>query len=169
MCERLVVSPPPMRALRPHRMCDSSPSQHASHHAASDRPELRARRGLVLGLQDRGVRGRARHGTAAIPSARSAGARRGRARAARLAGSPALTRCGGQSAGHARGPTLNRGERRPRPSPACPRCRAGRPLPTSRRRGGTRRDRDRAPGAARRPHPTRAHIETWPWPCRPTR
>ena len=39
--------------------CDSSPSQHASHHAADRRasggPELRARRGLVLGLRERAI------------------------------------------------------------------------------------------------------------------
>ncbi len=46
--------------------CDSSPAQHASAREgdrASDHPQLRAGRGLVLGLPDAGPRGRSGTGS----------------------------------------------------------------------------------------------------------
>ncbi len=61
--------------------CDTSPSQHATAHATATGtgdPELRARRGVVLGLPGRGdVPARARPGPAGAPSGGSARARPG--------------------------------------------------------------------------------------------
>ena len=59
---RLVVPPAPLREMRPRRLLRLLANQHASKHAHADRPscraELRARRGLVLGLLRRRLRRR---------------------------------------------------------------------------------------------------------------
>jgi hypothetical protein len=65
----LVVPPPPVRALRPRRLLRllAVPTREPPRRrpAPPDRPELRARRGMVLELRDRGIPRRSCPGSAA--------------------------------------------------------------------------------------------------------
>jgi hypothetical protein len=92
----LVVPPAPLRALRAHRLlrliavaaCDST----RGGSPASGCPELRAWRGLVLGLRDRAVPGGSPPRSAASSPARPAGAGAGGPGAPRMGAPAALTR-----------------------------------------------------------------------------
>ena len=81
----LVVPPASVCALRPCRLLRlvavAAREPPRRGRAAPGRPELRARRGLVLGLRNRGVPRRSRPGSAAPPPARPARSRTGRTRA----------------------------------------------------------------------------------------
>jgi hypothetical protein len=98
---RLVVPPATLRAVRPCRLLRlvavAACQPPCRRPATPDRPELRARRGLVLGLRDRGVpRGSRARSTATSP-ARPARARTRRARATGLGAAATLTRRSGAS------------------------------------------------------------------------
>ena len=92
----LVVPSPPLREMRPYRLLRlvtvAACEPPCRRSASPGRPELRARRGLVLGLRDGGVPRGSRPGSAESSSRRSAGAGTSRPRARGMAAAAALTR-----------------------------------------------------------------------------
>jgi hypothetical protein len=92
----LVVPPPSVRALRPHRLLRliTIPARKSScgRCGAPNHPKLRARRGLVLGLHVRAVPRRSGPDSASTSPTRPAGARTQRSGAPRLDATAALTR-----------------------------------------------------------------------------
>mgnify|MGYP003376175875 CR=1 FL=1 len=107
---------PPLRGLRPHRLLRlvalAAREPPCGADRAHGRAELRARRGLVLGLRRRRARGgRARARPAAEPPDRPAATRPGRPRAGRLGGPAQLAWRGSPSSPAAPGGTCSRRSR----------------------------------------------------------
>ncbi|CAA9219279.1 MAG: Isopeptidase T, partial [uncultured Blastococcus sp.] len=91
---RVVVPPPPLRAVRARRVLRLLPQPARPRPRGLLRPpggpQLRARRGLVLELRHRAAGGRGGAGPAAAPSRRPAGTGPARSGAGRLAVAAAL-------------------------------------------------------------------------------
>src|SRR5690348_16610354 len=91
----MVVSSAPMRAVRTHRLLRLLAGTARLSSCRGDRtpfrPQLRARRELVLGLRQRRLLRRAAVGAAGASPARPAGAGSAGSRAGRLDEAPALT------------------------------------------------------------------------------